>query len=97
MQNTATVTGLTAGTWTCTVTDVNGAITTVQAIIGQPVLALNTSISAQANVDCFGNATGNATVNATGGTPLYTFVWNTTPAQNTAAATGLQPAHIPAR
>lgn len=89
VQNTATVTGLTAGTWTCTVTDVNGAITTVQAIIGQPVLALNTSISAQANVDCFGNATGNATVNATGGTPLYTFVWNTTPAQNTAAATGL--------
>ena len=89
VQNATTATGLAAGTWTCTVTDVNGANTTVQAIIGQPASALASSISAQANVDCSGNTTGSATVTAIGGTPLHSFVWNTAPAQNTAAATGL--------
>jgi hypothetical protein len=47
------------------------------------------SISSQTNVNCYGQASGSATVNATSGTPPYTYSWNTTPIQTTATAAGL--------
>lgn len=33
------------------------------------------------NPDCFGNTTGSAMVSANGGTPAYSYVWNTNPVQ----------------
>ncbi|MBX2972919.1 MAG: choice-of-anchor L domain-containing protein, partial [Flavobacteriales bacterium] len=88
-QNSATASGLTAGTWACTVTDANGCSTTRNVIITQPAAALAGSLGARTNVSCFGGSTGSATVSASGGTAPYTYSWNTTPAQNTATATGL--------
>jgi len=89
VQSGATASGLIAGTWTCTISDANGCTTTRNVTITQPAAALSSSIGAQNNVSCFGNSTGNATVNASGGTAPYGFVWNTTPAQTGASANNL--------
>ena len=89
VQTTATATGLTAGTYTCTVTDANGCTETINATIDQPAGALTATISSISNVNCYGDATGSATVAAAFGTPGYTYAWNTTPVQTTATATGL--------
>ncbi len=40
-------------------------------------------------VDCNGNATGQAMATTTGGSGTLSYLWNTTPAQNTAVAIGL--------
>jgi hypothetical protein len=88
VQTTATATGLTAGTYTVTVTDQNGCTDTEQVTISQPA-ALVASIAAPTNVLCFGQANGSATASATGGTGSYLYSWNTTPVQTTATATGL--------
>ena len=88
-QTGATATNLTAGTWTCTIIDANGCSVTRNVIIIQPAAALTSSVSAQANVGCFGASTGSASINATGGTGPYTYSWNTTPVQTSSNATGL--------
>src|SRR6185312_2514026 len=51
--------------------------------------ALSVTITAQTNVSCNGGANGSATASATGGSGTYTYSWNTTPPQTTAAATGM--------
>ncbi|SFT54150.1 gliding motility-associated C-terminal domain-containing protein [Lishizhenia tianjinensis] len=89
VQTSATATGLTAGTYTCTVTDANGCTTSISATVTQPSGALTANISSISNVNCFGDATGSATVTASFGTPGYTYSWNTTPVQTNATATGL--------
>jgi gliding motility-associated-like protein len=72
-QSSATFSGLTAGTYTFTVRDVNGCTATVNATITQPSAALAGSISSQTNVLCRGNSTGSVTIGATGGTPAYQY------------------------
>ena len=74
-QTTATASGLSAGTWTCTVTDNNGCTATASATITQPA-ALNLTPASQTNIACYGGSTGAATVNvATGGVGGYTYNW----------------------
>jgi hypothetical protein len=70
-----------------TATDANGCTATLTVNITQPS-ALTSSITAQTNVLCFGNTTGNATVTAAGGTTGYTYLWSVG-GQTTATATGL--------
>ncbi len=50
-----------------------------------PVLSLVSS----ADESCFGSGDGTITVNATTGTPAYSYVWNTSPQQFTATASNL--------
>ncbi len=83
---TANATGLTAGTYTVTVTDANGCITSTTVTITQPPLL--TSSFTQVNVLCNGSCTGSATVTAGGGTAPYSYAWNPS-GQATATATGL--------
>jgi hypothetical protein len=86
-DGTPSVTGLSAGTWTCTVTDANSCTTSVNFTITQPT-ALVASVGSQTNVSCNGGTNGSATVSVSGGTPSYTYSWS--PSGGTAAtATGL--------
>ncbi len=78
----ATGTGLTAGSYTVTVTDANGC-TAVSAIvtITQPWLTpVTANITSTVNVSCNGLSNGSAAVTAGGGTLGYTYIW--TPARS---------------
>ena len=88
VQTTVSATSLPAGNYTVTVADAHNCTVTVNAIINQPATALALT-ETHVNVLCFGNSTGSATVNATGGTTGYTYNWNTSPAQTTTAASSL--------
>jgi gliding motility-associated-like protein len=89
--NSNTATGLSAGTYVCTITDLNGCISTRTITITQPPAL--TSSSTQVNLLCNGGNTGSATVTAGGGTPGYTFSWSPAAANTTSGnsntATGL--------
>ena len=89
IQTGATASGLVAGTYVVTITDANGCSVSTSVVITQPALSLSASISAQTNVDCFGNMNGSATVSVSGGTAPYSYSWNTIPAQTGATASGL--------
>ena len=90
-QTAATATGLGAGTYTVYVTDVNApACVNAQSInvtITQPI-PLAVTANVVVNATCNG-ANGSAIVSASGGTGSYTYLWNSTPPQSTALATGL--------
>jgi large repetitive protein len=87
VQTNEDATALPAGTYACTVVDANGCIAVVSATITEPPQLTIAGSSAPA--DCFGNATGSASVAVTGGIGTYTYSWNSTPVQNSATATGL--------
>ena len=84
---TATVTGLSAGTYTVTVYDSNGCIVTQSFTITEPT-ALISSIGSTTDVSCVGSSDGSATVSVTGGTAGYTYSWAPSGGSN-ATATGL--------
>jgi gliding motility-associated-like protein len=90
-QLTATATGLAAGSYSVNVFDINGCTTpvTLSVQITEPTLVFGAVLGTKTNVFCKGACTGNATVNATGGSGSYTYTWTTTPVQNTATATNL--------
>lgn len=84
--NAATAANLAPGTYTVTVTDTNSCQTTASVTITEPN-ALSV-IPVQSNITCNGQNNGSASVNVTGGTGSYTYVWS--PSGGTAAtATGL--------
>ncbi len=90
VQTTQTVTGLCAGIYSVTVTDVSGCTlgVTDSAIITSPTLltALTPTI---VEPSCNGMNNGSATANPIGGTAPYNYVWNIIPAQSSQTATGL--------
>ncbi|TPD69941.1 T9SS type A sorting domain-containing protein [Flavobacterium microcysteis] len=82
----ATASGLTAGTYTVTITDANACQITRSFTIAEPTAL--TATTSQTNVSCNGGSNGTASVTASGGTPAYTYSW--APSGGTAAtATGL--------
>ena len=84
-QSTALATGLTAGTYTATVTDANQCISTCTVTLGEPT-ALSCSTQGT-NPLCNGGSDGSATVSGSGGTAPYTYIWSN--GQTGASATGL--------
>lgn len=85
-QTTATATGLSAGTYTVTVTDQPGCSTTASITLTDNAPVVNANVTA--NDPCFGNCVGVAIANVAGGLPPYTYNW--TPSGGTSAnATGL--------
>ncbi|HLP51821.1 MAG TPA: PKD domain-containing protein, partial [Chitinophagales bacterium] len=62
------------GTYTVTVTDDKGCTITGSTTINQPTLFTHTLAST--NINCFGDATGTITVNASGGIPGYSYTWS---------------------
>jgi hypothetical protein len=90
-DGTVSVTGLTAGTWTCTVTDANSVTATQSFTVTEPT-TLSVTPSSQTNVSCFGGSNGAASINTpTGGAGGYTYDWTPgTPAgDGTGSVTGL--------
>ncbi|MBN8701568.1 MAG: gliding motility-associated C-terminal domain-containing protein [Bacteroidetes bacterium] len=74
-QTTQDLTGLTAGTYTLSITDGNLCPYTETVTVSQPnVLSINPSIT---NVTCSGDCDGTATANALGGTTPYSYAWST--------------------
>ncbi len=86
--STGIISNLTAGTHIITVADTNGNDTIINAVINEPS-ALLVSISDSTNVSCYGGSDGQITALASGGTPPYTYQWNTSPVQTCDTATGL--------
>lgn len=72
---TADISGLTAGTYTLTVTDSHNCTKTTSITILQPLAALAIA-STSTDVKCYGNNTGNITTTVTGGTTPYNYSWN---------------------
>jgi len=83
-QNSQSVSNLSAGNYTCTVTDNNGCVITTVANVTQPAL-LTSSVTSVPTI-CHG-AVGSVNASAIGGTAPYTYLWSN--AQNTNALQGL--------
>ncbi len=82
----ATATGLAAGTFTCTITDANGATLVKTFTITEPTQL--TATTSQTNNTITGGTIGTATAVTSGGVSPYTYLWS--PSGGTAAtATGL--------
>lgn len=82
---TATISGLTAGPYSYTITDSNGCTRSggVSVLANTPVVATGSSQMAS----CFDGADGSATLNASGGVGPYTYAWSN--GATGATATGL--------
>ena len=83
-------TGLIAGSYTVTVTDANTCFKTATYTITQPtaLTGVTTAISDfnGFDVSCFGSTNGMANVVASGGTPVYTYLWSNGSTSATTAA-----------
>ena len=69
----ATATGLAAGNYTVTITDIIGCTTTATATITQPTAISGTTVVT--NIACNGGSTGAINLTPTGGSAPYTFNW----------------------
>ncbi len=67
--------GASAGSYTATVTDVNGCQAFVGIVLDQPQ-ALNLNAFAVNHPECFGNDDGSILVGGSGGTAPYSFQWS---------------------
>lgn len=86
-QTTAQATGLAGGSYTVTVTDSLGCTATATTTVNEPT-ALSSSITSTPT-SCFGGADGTATVTVSGGSPAYSYFWNTSPVQTASTAINL--------
>ena len=73
-DGTASVTNLSAGTYSCTVTDANGCTALQTVTITQPNVLVST-ITSQTNVSCFAGTNGAASILVSGGTTAYSYNW----------------------
>jgi gliding motility-associated-like protein len=78
--------GLSAGSYSCLITDTNGCPYTANVTITQPTAVAATSSTT--NETCFGGTSGSATVVPAGGTGGYTYSWSPS-GGNSATASGL--------
>lgn len=72
--NLATASGLSAGTYTVTITDAGANTATQTFTITEPT-AIAATASGTNNI-CFGGAIGSATATVSGGSPGYTYLWS---------------------
>jgi len=69
----ASITGLSAGTYSVTVTDANSCTAVNASVVVTEPTAVSVTNSSQTNVLCNGNSTGAVTVSASGGSGSYTY------------------------
>ena len=76
------VTGLAAGDHPVTVTDANGCTASSSITIAGPTAPLVVNITGFTNELCFGGSQGTADALAVGGTPPYSYLWDSSPSQS---------------
>ncbi|MBI2966624.1 MAG: SBBP repeat-containing protein, partial [Bacteroidetes bacterium] len=64
-----------SGSYTVTVTDVNGCTVTAQSVVSEPACGMSLSVTST-NISCYGAGDGSATVTASGGTIPYSYLWS---------------------
>lgn len=73
-------TGLSAGFYCATVTDINGCDEVICITLTEPNELVGTPTAFEFdggwNIDCYGNASGNITTTVSGGTAPYTYSWD---------------------
>ncbi|MBK6398189.1 MAG: gliding motility-associated C-terminal domain-containing protein [Bacteroidetes bacterium] len=74
--NAPSISNLSSGIYSVTITDANNCTSTIPFSISQPT-ALNSSVTF-ANVNCFNGSTGTASAIVTGGTGPYQYLWSQT-------------------
>lgn len=75
-QTTQTITGLSAGNYTVTVTDANGCTDSATVTVN-PGTCLNLSVSASSTpTTCNGDVDGTASANVTGGSGNFSYAWS---------------------
>lgn len=82
-----TASGLCAGNYTAAVTDANGCPASPSVTITEPAPILPNAVGT--NPLCAGSCDGTATANPTGGSGVYTYLWDDPLAQTTQTAVGL--------
>ncbi len=88
-QTTATATGLSQGNYIVSVSDILGCNAVSTVTLNEPSLVSATA-SPSTSVTCNAGSDGQATASGAGGNGgAYTYLWNTTPNQTSATATGL--------
>jgi gliding motility-associated-like protein len=88
VQNSATASNLSSGTYVVTIADANNCMATANVTLTEPTALVATAALTQ-SVSCAGGSDGSASVSESGGTPGYTYMWSTTPVQTTSSASGL--------
>lgn len=86
-QTGSTATGLGFGTYIVVVKDANGCLDTNSIEVPEPPPIITSTT--KTDVTCPLGTDGTATVNVSGGTPGYTFSWNSVPPQTSQTATNL--------
>jgi gliding motility-associated-like protein len=86
-QTTSSINGLPAGVYSVTVTDLNGCTYDTSVVVSATV-APTLNITSLSNALCFGDSTGMATINASGGSAPLSYAWQPYGGNNS-NATGL--------
>ncbi|MFH1321816.1 MAG: SprB repeat-containing protein, partial [Bacteroidota bacterium] len=86
-QTTITATGLSAGTYNVYVTEFNGCVVSAIAVINEP--AILTVTTSSDSTSCNGLCDGIVYSIPSGGTPIYTYLWDDPLATTTDAVNGL--------
>ncbi|HTA84160.1 MAG TPA: T9SS type A sorting domain-containing protein [Bacteroidia bacterium] len=84
----SSISAVPAGSYSVTVTDGNQCVGTANITLTAPGV-VTANITGSADPKCNGSSDGSATVLAGGGTPSYTYSWNSNPVQTNATATNL--------
>ncbi len=77
LGTTNSISNLSAGIYSCQITDVNNCVLNQSFQISNPMPIISTILNVS-NVDCFGNSTGSATISASGGTGNLSYLWTPT-------------------
>ena len=88
-DTTASIDSLTGGTYTLTVTDGNGCVTTRAFVVDapNPLVVSTTSVE---DVSCFGGSDGAITAAAVGGEGAFLYRWDTAPVVNSPALSAVE-------